>query len=432
MRACSAGLIATLLAGCSDERVLFLATEGLASVVLVYPDADEVEAFDVRSAPIRRARPDETVLAVGYHATLEALELSAGPIAVDPRGGPLPTADRYHRLGEDADAWETLASAPDEVSELRVAQRDTCARFALTTEVMALAEAETVTFAVELDAATILFATSAGRFFRVAGDGRPQRVALSTTTPSLAAYRAADGELWLAGAGGRMVRGDLLRGFEEAPRIPLDPRAGLVLDGAHGAAPFELFAADGERAVAHFDGTTWRRVFEGNGRQRRELRPQIAWAEPGRAVLIGVGTSSVVEVSADGGVRTVRLEIPARASYESPWAVAYIADRGVVVGTHYDVLYVRENGAFTMMGEPPITPRADVLVDLGGRAVLAGGQNGSFVQLRAQDDFCEPMRLRTGQYTHVAARLGAGLVYVASSTTGEARVITAARIEPRD
>ncbi len=436
MRACSVGLIAALLAACGEAQVVFLPADDLASVVLV--EGDRVEAFDVRAGPVRRGLPAEPLFVVGYQASLEALGLRPGLLALDAGGDPLPAGDRYHRLVDDA-AWEEVPAAPAAVEAVRVAPRDTCARFTLVRESIALAPHEILTFVVELDAASVLFATDAGRFFRVTGDGLPQPVALATTTPSLAAFRAPDGELWLAGRGGRLVRGDLTRGFDEAPPIPLDTRVGLVLEGSRAGAPFELFAADGARAVAHFDGTTWRRVFEGTGRQRLELRTRIAWAEPGLAVLIGVGTSSVVEVRQDGVTRRIRLELPPRSSIEGPWQLTHVAGRGVVLGTHYDVLLVRENGGFTRMGEPPITPRADVMVDLGGGALLAGGQEGNFVELRARDDFCEPLRLRTGSFTHGAARLGTGLVYLArempplagTSSVSAAEVVTAARLPPR-
>jgi hypothetical protein len=420
--------LAFALGACAAD-VRFL-ERGEAVSVLLVERADDgtttVVAYSLDDeVSIQRDAPTRTRLyALGYHASLAELGLRPGAQVVDPLGGPLPTHDTLHVL--EGEGWRTLSEVPGELAAARLAATRGCGEYALREQVIQLEADDFPTFVVGVDETRALFATSLGRFYTITAAGAAPLTSLSTSTPRRTAY-SRDGELWMVGADGQAVRGTLDGGLRPAPPLPLPPGNYPVLAGPPRGAPLELFATNESLEVAHFDGTRWRRIRGREGYLASRGHLAATWAAPGLAVFLGAGTSSVVEVSADGAARVVSLEVPPRPDIDAAYGAAWIEGLGAMVATRYGVLFRRQDNEWSRAPLPRLTPRPEVMLDLGGGHLLSGGQDGVLVEWSEATGQCEPLVVGSGDIAFGGARLATGFTVVSSGRAGRVLVSIATK-----
>lgn len=423
-------LLAVVLSACADD-VRFLERTDQRAVLLVERGADgatTVHAYDLDDeVSIRRDAPTRGDLyALGYRATLAELGLGPGPQVVDPVGGPLPTHETLHLL--ESEGWRALTDVPSALASVRLAATRACGDYQLSEQVIQLETDDFPTFVIRVDQDRALFATALGRFYAVTVAGAMPLTSLSTHTPRRAAY-SNGGELWMVGSDGEAVRGTLEGGLRPAPPLPLPPADLLVLAGAPDGAPLELFATNESLEVAHFDGTRWRIVRRREGYLAERSRVAATWAEPGLAVIVGAGTSSVVELRANGSARVVSLDVPPRPDVDAAYAAAWVDGLGALVATRYSVLFRRQDNDWTRAPLPRITARPEIMLDLGGGHLLFGGQDGVLVEWSEATGECEPLVAGSGDAIFGGARLGSGFTVVSSGRAG--RVVVSVAIKKR-
>jgi hypothetical protein len=414
------------LCACGDADVLFLSTEGLTSLVLAEIDGERVElsAYDTTTA-LRPSRPASGQLYVlGYPTPLDALGLTPGPLTLDPAGVALPTPTARHRL--DASAWTPLAADPEFVRTTRISYVQRCARFRTRVFAVPTPPGDEVSVALPLDERRVLVGTRTGLAFEVTTDDMTPYTRLSTTTLFAGGLNAGD-ELWLADAE-VIRRGHPERGFTSLPRLPTPLVGQIVLDVSREGEPFELFAVDTSLRAMHFDGARWTEL-RAPSPQAARVRPGVVRLGPGRAAMIGTGTSTVIELSVDAAERARVLALPSRpASPDTVWSLAYVPGLGPLLGTRYAVIYRWDAGTWTALPLSSTTPRADVFfaLDAAGH-FMAGGQDGLFVQRLSTGEICEPSQASGSDGARAIAPLGSGYVLASVDGSGRSSVILAER-----
>lgn len=414
------------LAGCADAEVLFLSTEGLAALVLAEVDGERVElsAHDT-TTPLRPARPDSGELYVlGYPATLAALRLEPGPLALDPAGIPLPTPSARYRL-DDA-AWTTLTADPAFVGALRVSFTQRCARFRTRVVAVPTPSGAQVSVALPLDARRVLVGTRGGEAFEVTTEGVAPYTRLSTTTRFAGGLSVGD-ELWLADAE-VIRRGHPERGLTALPRLPTPLAGEIQLDVSRAGEPFELFAIDATLRAVHFDGARWTELRAPSPPASR-VRPGIVRLGPGHAAMIGTGTSTVIDLYVGAPERARALRLPGRpSSADTVWGMTHVPGLGPLLGTRFGVIYRWEDGTWTSLPLSMATPRADVFFayDEPGH-FMAGGQDGIFVERLDTGEICEPTEAAGADSARAIAPLGEGYVLASVDAFGRSLVVIAER-----
>lgn len=416
------------LGACADD-VHFLESGDATSVLLVERAADTtttVQAYALDDAvSVQREAPSRAALyALGYRAGLAELGLRPGVQVVDPLGGPLPAHDTLHVL--ELDGWRALADLPAALAGVRLAATSGCGDYTLREQVLQLETNDFPTFVVSLDADRALIATALGRYYTITAAGAAPLTGLSTDTPHRAAL-SHSGELWLVGSDGRAVRGTLDGGLRPAPSVPLPPGDLPILVGSPDGTPLELFATNESLEVAHFDGVRWRVVRRREGFLAERGHLAAAWAEPGMAVVLGAGTSSVVEVRADGEARVVSLDVPPRPDIDAAYGAAWVEGVGAVVATRYGVLFRRRENEWSRAPLPRLTPRPEVMLDIGGGRLLYGGQDGVLVEWSEATGQCDPLVVGSGDAVFGSARLGSGFTVVSSGRAGRVVVSIATK-----
>ena len=400
-----------LLSACADDFI-FLPSGGLPSLLLIEVErgAATATAYDLSGDDTKLERPipsaSVTLYALFFAERLDQIGFAPGSVEVGLTGMPLPSARAVHRFA--VPEWIVLTAPPDEIANLRLPVPDPCAAFTITRQPFPFGMP---TFGVSIDADRLLVGTEREELVIVSATGAQALPA--GTAPTFGAF-AHGGDLWLAGPGTRVMHGHPDRGFVDAPPLPFAPNGVVSITGPRGDAPFELFAADGSTQVAHFDGVAWTQIrAKSRVRDEMPIRPGMAWIEPGLAVLIGVATSTIVEITAAGVQRSIELMLPPRTTLDTAWTAAWVEGVGLVIGTRYDVLFRRGGRGWLPMAPTLETPRADVILDLGNATFMAGGQGGRFVQWGPGDFMCRPT-LFGAQGVTVAGPIGDGVAIIAS------------------
>jgi len=411
-----AALILALLASASCSDVSFLSSEGMSSLLLVELDgaAGNINAFDLTTEVVvqRPASERASTYALQYVAPLDELGISAGVVAQGTSGQLLKAPDRQHLL--EGGAWTKLEAVPAAIAGLRLEHIDRCAQFVARQSSFPRAPEENVRFMLALDDERAFAGTDNARFYIITATGATQLTALSTATPSLTAAMH-DGEIWLAGPGRKVVRGHPDRGFTPAPPLPFALGSSPHMDSSAEGAPLQLFVTDETLSVAYFDGDSWRIVRNGSGITGERVQARIAWAEPGVAVLTGTDRTKIIEIDSSGFERVAHFEIPLRPSPDGVWNVARVDGVGVIVASRYNVVFRRDAMGWSRLALPLLTPVADVITGIGGGSFMAGGQDGIFVEWRADGEVCKPLTGLGVTTAHAFAMLGDGFVQIADT-----------------
>jgi hypothetical protein len=321
---------------------------------------DRVWAFDLLRSDVRLLSlpPDRSVelYALMLECSLDALGLEEGQLslAVSPEGRRLPALRRvlFSAYADGAQSGWTEATLPAALAELRIRGEDVspCDLYAPSFETRDIHLDDTTgtnpILAVPLDRSSVLVATTAGRFFRVDQNGATLLTSLSTATPHAGGFARADGELWLFGTDGAVVRGRPETGFVSAPS--LNTKTGfeaVTVDGSKEGA-IELYAFTHSGVLERFDGVSWT-VLDTSDPLPVLHKNDVTWIEPGRAIAVIANPNRVIRI--DGASVNVDA-LPT--SNEGPVSTSTSA-LGVLIGTDTgSILIDRPEGATSIDGSP--------------------------------------------------------------------------------
>jgi hypothetical protein len=421
-----------LFAGCG-RAVAHLDDTALASVVLVELEPEPyVRAYDLTDERLElAARGGVATYALGYEASLSALELPSGELRLGPVGAPLPATPRAQALPADETEWGPVLAAPAAaLAALRLPDGEPCRTFEATSYSVPTEPGEYPTLALPIDDARVLVATISGRFYQVQAGG-VEPLSLPPGTPHIAGF-ARDGELWLVGPGTEVVVGTPDRGFTRVLDLPIPAPPGSTIDGSPAGSPLEVYVADHALRVARFDGEGWRILLSESRVLAERARARVSWREERAFVLVGTGVARVVEytVAPQGWVlseATIELDIPVRSSPDSLWTMDRPWGAGLIIGTRNNVLFARRSEGWVRLSEGLGTPRADVIFGSGDGHYYSGGQSGLLVERRPWDEACPPLELPAGPTARAAAPLADGFVLVTTGLAEGSFVATVAR-----
>jgi hypothetical protein len=359
-----------------------------------------------------------SLYALQYSCGLEGLGLRPGPIAVvdTPNGRPLPPrppniAEATWQSGQDHLDWEGRDALPEALTALRLegSPPSPCIHFRPT--VVPIAEEDDAELMVPLGDDEVLVSTRDGRFFRVTRAGAVRITALSTTTPHLGAFRAADGTIWLRGHDGRLVYGDLDRGFVEHPaRAEPSGDIRVWMDGPRTDAPFELYSVTREGTLEHFDGRAWT-VLERLRGTRADKWGGVAWLAPGEALAVGPRPTALIHASPS---EVVLEELQPTDSIRELTSVAFLPELGPVVGGDMGFLYLYEDDVWRGRFDTPLSLPVHAIAPL-DRGVLFGGEKNVFAQYHPDHGFCDDVESTAGTRVERVVMLGRTLVALGNS-----------------
>lgn len=432
MRANLSTLIAAVACAsfsCAPEELAFLAAGPNETIVLIEVSDNEIVATAIaaeRRPVIERIEQGRinTIFVLSYDMKPGGIPL--GPLHVDPHGDPLPTPARVHRMqvrGVDAPKWEAIDSVPLELGVLRFREATRCEVFATESRVMSNPRELAARFVVPLGADRVLLGTDPQGLFVVNPRGEVELPLSETTAPSLAGYRAPDGEIWLAGRGGVIAHGDPEHGFARAPDMSADV---AMLDGTKDDSPFEIFALTSSLAVHRYSEGHWSMVQDAAQTVASRGRPAIAWAKERSAVLIGTANKSLTELEVDSAAREIQLDLPVQVTEDALLSARWVRGMGVVAGTRYSIFYARRGDHWEQLATPVDTPRASVIIDLGDGSFLGGGQSGELYHWIDGYGLCESIFVPAGSDIWAAAPIENGWILV-SGGGSESFLITTLR-----
>ncbi|MCK6548531.1 hypothetical protein L6R52_21975 [Myxococcota bacterium] len=428
-------VLAALSACASSEPVIEVPAAGFAAMIVVFVS----EAGEPSAAAIDlggRAEPYVTfpaaratrgrLYALGYPCGLDRLGVPEGWLDVVATGRALPEVHTLVAADVVDGRASTFASAsPAELAAVRIRGEaapapSPCLTLTGTSITLADGVEQQLRFVVGLDADRALFATVDGTFRILEGGVARDVTTLSTSTPHLGAFFGADGELWLAGAGGRVVRGELSSGLSELP--PLASRSGrtqIWLDGPRSAGgSVELWAVTDERAFEVFDGTSWTILYQGTG-ELLGSRGGVAWLAPGEAMAVGPAGERLLHVR-DGVVEEVTLPLEPG---DVPTAIRFVEGIGVVVGSEAGVVAIRRDERWETI-DTGARARIFSIAPLGDGFVF-GGRGGVLTQYHPGAATCAPETHSSGNITFLVP-LSDGLV-AGAIATGAPDVVTTLR-----
>lgn len=420
-----------MIAACSADPLRFLGTTRPTSILIAVGARDRVTTvIDHRpGVPVSLevdAEVHQQLWALEYEQTVDELVLPARALTEDPKGLPLPPPDGVHGLsfdGEWPDEWTTVSPLPEALQEIRYRETSPCPAVTFEQRRFESESTDQPAFAVPLDDQRALVGGRAGRLFEVSRDSDRALTELSTSTPSQAAFAAKDGEIWLLGADGRVVRGRPETGFVAAPSLPPVAGGWLEITGSLDDAPLELYALGDGQEVARYSEGRWTMLDSPGVVDPSRTGQDIAWIEAGLAVSIGYSSSAIVEHRADGTYRLINVQLPPQFNEDAPFKLQHVRGVGVFFGSRYNVLFQRKDGRWTDLPSLPATPKADVMADLGGGHLVSGG-NGILAYWVDQFGHCDPLMFPTGDELREAVALPRQLLVFALDREGGSLVNT--------
>lgn len=395
------GLIGALGA-CGGEPVRFLgSTRPTAIVVAEGSGGRRTTVIDRRDAPAGQLELDgevhQQVWVLEYEQTVATLELPARTLVEDPKGLPLPTPIVAHHLSYDGgwdEEWSKGGNLPTALNEVRYRETSPCPTVTFQQRHFG-GETAQPAFAVPLTQDRVLLGSLSGEFFEIGEDYDQRLTELPTSTPHQAGFASADGEVWLLGGDGQVVHGRPGTGFSAAPTLPPVGGGWLELTGSNDGGPLELYALGGGLEVARYFEGQWTMLETPGIADSTRAGKDIAWIEPGLVVTSGRSSSELVEHRVLGGYRTITLQIPIQFNQDAPWKLLNVRGVGVFLGTRYNILFERREGRWIDLPQLNISPKADVMADL-GRGHLVSGGNGTLAYWVDGFGYCDPLAFPTG------------------------------------
>ena len=278
-------------------------------LLAVYTDVDpaRIWAVDVTEGgpvpgPDLALQGSGELVAIHFSCPLDALGLAGGEAllkTVPETEVPLPRALGVQSLrfdGNDVGSWETTNRVPVEVTEalrrlpVQTIPNDCMGRVvSFSTELIpGLPGRGNAVFTLLLQSDQMLVGTNAERYFLVERNASAAPISPGIDGPFVAAYQAPDSRLWLLADDGRIVTGPVQGPWTETSSVPVsqDFKNGKLVGPDRGDVPFELFAAAGDRTIAHYDGTDWTDLSILQSDESRN--PELVWLGPGRALAASV------------------------------------------------------------------------------------------------------------------------------------------------
>lgn len=420
-----------LLAACSSSDPRWLPA----------PSAKAVLVFELTAAGVTKAEAHEIseaaelwsveqtqrqVVALAYDRPLSDLGLKSGPLQPSADGGLIPTSGatifQLNVQPSGLGGWEEQRQLPQELKSLRLAELLPCARFDAQYYRLPATQNLYAEVGLPIDDSHALVAINDGRFFEASRSGARLLTELSTATPHHSGFRTSGGELWLAGRDARLVHGTVAGGFTPAPPLEI-PASGVILDGAHEDAPFELYALSADLRLARFDGSRWTTLTSSAAVDDR-TRPRLGWIEPGKVAVIGPATDRVLEVQVGGRTQSVGLDV---ALTDSVFAIAHVDRVGSFIGTRNGRAFLRTTDGWKEQRGAPSTVKVDVITAAGDGGMLMGGEGGEMVEWSPGYGYCPQILLGTGRRIEFAISLGRDLVVVSASSPDEMLIVYLSR-----
>lgn len=435
-RAGSATLVGLCAACALSEPVVELPATGAQAVLVIsVPEGGEAEGYALSLAAgpepyvsVPAPEGPSRLFGLGYRCSLAALELAPGPIPLTTGPGrDLPAADWVVRAETGGSSGpDPVPATQEELSALHLAgsapTETLCPSFDAELFVLRDQTRHLLRFLVGLDAGEVLAATGDGVFYLNGPAGLVELTALATTTPSLGAFYAPSGELWLAGARGETARGDPRTGLDAGPPLETtDPGTRVWLAGPGDAsADFELFALTAGRALEHFDGTSWTLLTVHPG-AKLDGRAGLVWLAPGEALAVGLLERRALLVRATGELSEE--ELP-----DTPVAIAALPGFGVVAGTESGALFQRTGaGGWRPLFAARTGDRVRALAAFGG-GILTGSGGGVITFHHPSRADCPAVSFTGGDLNHLVAVEGG--VVLGAARVGEPDVIGRLRARP--
>lgn len=404
--------------GSHGSQVLVLLRDGTPERVYAAPATPETQLPDLTI----RADDRLDLFLLYFDCDLGAIGLVSGwqELATPEKPGdplPSPTEILTGRLEPDhALSWSPASALPSGVTTLRLSSRGSrnlCAQFEVSPPI-ALPDStnETATFALALDDQSALVATTGGRFYRVTVGHAEPLTGLSTTTPHYAGFKDDAGVIWLVGEGGRVVRGDFERGFEDAGTTATATSVGpgFAMAGGPGSPP-ELFVVGSAFSFDHYSGGRWDMIEPPNPefRRRDEMRPGLLWLGPEEVLAIGLRERAVLHF--DHGMLTEE-PLASMARFNVVRGIALIPRIGVVTSIFSGTYFVRgEGGVWQTLAEGG--PRGAAAIYPFRRGFVAGMSAGAFVEYDPALGFCPPVQVAPHRITTIL-RFGDWLLTVST------------------
>lgn len=442
-------LAAALSGSCSGDRVRWLPSADVATIVLIQEVAGspryQAEILPIDAEPRLRevAAGPRVVFALAYAHPLSPRE---GRLSLSEEGVALPLPSRTMRLVAAQGAgteWVQLDAPPEDIRALRFAELSPCIDFRSEEASVPGTWNVAPTILLPINENEALLGTERGQFFRlqfvdvanettlqVTDETQRASTTLTSSSPHFAGAIAPDGEMWLFDGGRGVIRGTPDAGFRPGPPRTLDHWGRLEL-AASPTPPFELFALTNLRGVEHFDGTHWKtlRAPTATTIESSDLGLSIAWLEPGLAVLTDLRDHNSELLVIDSSGRTSPPEIrpvaPGGYHFHAVGYSPYLApDHRGLAGLSNGVLFRRDQSAWAeVKGHRPIGTRTQNIIPVAGGALI-GGRFRVYSQWTPLRD-CPTYELRSGHSTYDArlvAQVGRRIVTAALGGHKESEV----------
>lgn len=383
------------LLACGSDLIRWIPASGLESIVVI----DEVEGASRPRLSLFQ-RSDEryleelspgrhTIFSLGFREPLKSL---ATPLELYEDGVELPPPDELRRLFVGpgaASPWQTLTELPTRLAALKLKAATPCLRLKAT-KAYAIPNPRPLnpTLLVPLGPGSFLLGTDVGPFFEVTASSFKARTELSTATPHQAGLAGPDGQIWLFGEGGAVMRAKLTPGslaIELAPdaRRPLAQSPFRQVVASRDGRPFELFTLTADRGIEHFDGQRWTVLRPPSGLPPDGHELSITWVKQGTVAFLESGTSQVTELDVRGGERNIDFELPqTHLTIDTLHVLGYFDRVGAMVGSDYGVVFRRDGQRWPKLPTPTSNrvQHFHSLQSAGFAGGLWGGKNGEYVQ----------------------------------------------------
>lgn len=402
-----------------DAHSIVLARSLEASVTLEARDLGDPDSTRVLLDPL----PRSVTRVLVYRTPLSDLGLQDGTVVIDANGGPLPRPDAVFVLDESAaesSGFRELDALPADLESVRIAATNPCVPFVVeeVTWIPRLGDV-VVTVAIAIDEARVLVGVVDGRLFVLDGGGLTQVESPLSGGSLGAGVIDAGGEVWLADKEGAVFRGHPYRGFQAEPTLPLASGETVALVSGPPSSAFELYAVTSSFGVFEFAGGAWSELHARSGTVAERSRLDAAWLAPGQIAAIGSQAETILEFGRDGSLVTQHIGLPLRPTSDALYGIEWVEGLGAVVGSRYSAALLRGASDWELLPLPSSSPVAHLMLDLGDRSFLAGGEAGLFMQWLPGRGQCPPLPISgTGGDVRHAARTGAGFVTVSMPING--------------